>query len=72
MKYFIGNWKMFGIPGSVKILDRINNYVKKDKPRSKNYKYININIRQKNITIKRALYHNRAARIVPSGQGKKR
>ena len=40
MKYFIGNWKMFGIPGSIKILDRINNYVKKDKARSKNYKVI--------------------------------
>ena len=40
MKYFIGNWKMFGIPGSIKILDRINNYVKKDKVRSKNYKVI--------------------------------
>ena len=31
---------MFGIPGSIKILDRINNYVKKDKARSKNYKVI--------------------------------
>ncbi len=40
MKYFIGNWKMFGIPGSIKILDRINNYVKKDRARSKNYKVI--------------------------------
>ena len=40
MKYFIGNWKMFGITGSIKILDRINNYVKKDKARSKNYKVI--------------------------------
>ena len=35
MKYFIGNWKMIGIPGSIKILDRINNYDKKDKERTK-------------------------------------
>ena len=41
MKYFIGNWKMFGIPGSIKILDRINNYVKKDKVRSKNINQLN-------------------------------
>ena len=40
MKYFIGNWKMFGIPGSIKILDRINNYVKKDKKNKKKYKVI--------------------------------
>ncbi len=40
MKYFIGNWKMFGIPQSIKILDRINSFVKKDKFNSKSYKVI--------------------------------
>ena len=25
MKYFIGNWKMFGVPKSIKILNKINN-----------------------------------------------
>ena len=42
MKYFIGNWKMFGIPSSIKILDRINNFMSKKikKTKSKNYKVI--------------------------------
>ena len=31
MKYFIGNWKMFGVPNSIKILNKINNFVKIDK-----------------------------------------
>ena len=30
-KLFIGNWKMFGIPSSIKILDKINDFFKKDK-----------------------------------------
>ena len=38
MKYFIGNWKMFGIPTSIKIIDRINNFVRNDKKNSKKYK----------------------------------
>ena len=25
MRYFIGNWKMFGVPKSVSILNKINN-----------------------------------------------
>tara|TARA_Y100001970_G_scaffold170364_1_gene208186 strand:- start:5587 stop:6345 length:759 start_codon:yes stop_codon:yes gene_type:complete len=29
-KLFIGNWKMFGIPRSIKILDKINDFFKKD------------------------------------------
>ncbi len=29
-KLFIGNWKMFGIPSSIKILDKINDFFKKD------------------------------------------
>ncbi len=39
-KYFIGNWKMFGIPSSIKILDRINHYFNKDKKNNKRYKVI--------------------------------
>ena len=40
MKYFIGNWKMFGIPTSIKIIDRINNFLVKDKKNNKKYKVI--------------------------------
>ena len=39
-KYFIGNWKMFGISGSFKILDRINRYFQKDKKNNRKYKVI--------------------------------
>ncbi len=39
-KYFIGNWKMFGIPSSFKILDRINHFFQKDKKNNKKYKVI--------------------------------
>ncbi len=39
-KYFIGNWKMFGIPSSFKILDRINAYFNKDSKNNKKYKVI--------------------------------
>ena len=39
MKYFIGNWKMFGIPKSLKILNKINSFYSKDKNRNK-YKVI--------------------------------
>ena len=39
MKYFIGNWKMFGIPKSIKILNKINSFYSKDKNRNK-YKVI--------------------------------
>ena len=35
MKYFIGNWKMFGIPKSINILHKINYYYSKDKNRGK-------------------------------------
>ncbi len=31
MKYFIGNWKMFGVPKSIKILNKINSFYSKDK-----------------------------------------
>jgi Triosephosphate isomerase len=39
-KFFIGNWKMFGIPSSFKIIDRINQYFEKDKKNNKKYKII--------------------------------
>ena len=39
MKYFIGNWKMFGIPKSIGILNKINSFYTKDKNRNK-YKVI--------------------------------
>ena len=35
MKYFIGNWKMFGVPGSIDILNKINSFYSKDKNRKK-------------------------------------
>ena len=35
MKYFIGNWKMFGVPKSINILHKINYYYSKDKNRGK-------------------------------------
>jgi triosephosphate isomerase (TIM) len=39
MKYFIGNWKMFGVPKSLNILNKINLFNSKDKNRNK-YKVI--------------------------------
>ena len=35
MKYFIGNWKMFGVPNSLNILKKINFFHTKDKNRRK-------------------------------------
>ena len=35
MKFFIGNWKMFGVPKSVNILNKINSFHSKDKNRNK-------------------------------------
>ena len=35
MRYFIGNWKMFGIPASINILNKINSFHSKDKNRKK-------------------------------------
>ena len=35
MRYFIGNWKMFGIPKSITIIDKINLFYKKDKNKAK-------------------------------------
>ena len=39
MRYFIGNWKMFGSPKSINIINKINSFVKSDKNRNK-YKAI--------------------------------
>ena len=35
MRYFIGNWKMFGVPKSLNILNKINLFNSKDKSRNK-------------------------------------
>ena len=35
MRYFIGNWKMFGVPKSIKILNKINLFHSRDKNRNK-------------------------------------
>ena len=40
MRYFIGNWKMFGVPKSISILDKVNKFVKSDKKYNKKYKVI--------------------------------
>tara|TARA_A100001011_G_scaffold347920_1_gene385383 strand:- start:254 stop:997 length:744 start_codon:yes stop_codon:yes gene_type:complete len=39
MKYFIGNWKMFGTPKSINILNKINHFRSRDKNRN-NYRVI--------------------------------
>ena len=40
MKYFIGNWKMFGIPSSIKIVDRVNSFYQRDRKNKKKYKVV--------------------------------
>ena len=40
MKYFIGNWKMFGVPKSISILKKINKFVKSDKKFKNRYNTI--------------------------------
>ncbi len=40
MKYFIGNWKMFGVPKSITILNKINKFIKSDKKFNKRYKTV--------------------------------
>ncbi len=39
MRYFIGNWKMFGVPKSISIINKINSYYSRDKNKNK-YKVI--------------------------------
>ena len=36
IRYFIGNWKMFGVPSSYRIIEKIHRYLKKDKKTTKN------------------------------------
>ena len=38
-KYFIGNWKMFGVPKSINILNKINSFYSRDKNKKK-YKIV--------------------------------
>ena len=40
LRYFVGNWKMFGVPGSYKILDKINQFYHRDQKNKKKYKII--------------------------------
>ena len=40
MRYFIGNWKMFGVPRSINIVNKINTFVKSDKKYNRKYKVI--------------------------------
>ena len=40
IRYFIGNWKMFGVPSSYRIIEKINNYLKKDKKNNKKYQVV--------------------------------
>jgi len=40
IRYFIGNWKMFGVPKSITILDKINKFVKSDQRFNKKYKVV--------------------------------
>ena len=35
MRYFIGNWKMFGLPKSINILKKINTFYTKDRNKGK-------------------------------------
>ena len=36
LKYFIGNWKMFGVKSSFKIIEKLNDFWMKDKKITKN------------------------------------
>ena len=38
LRYFVGNWKMFGVPSSYKILDKINQFYHRDQKNKKNIK----------------------------------
>tara|TARA_B100001250_G_scaffold78268_1_gene64248 strand:+ start:1020 stop:1781 length:762 start_codon:yes stop_codon:yes gene_type:complete len=40
MRYFIGNWKMFGVPKSINIVNKINTFVRSDIKQNKKYKVI--------------------------------
>ena len=36
IRYFVGNWKMFGVPSSYRIIEKIHRYLTKDKKTTKN------------------------------------
>ena len=38
IRYFVGNWKMFGVPSSYRIIEKINSYFRKIKKTTKNIK----------------------------------
>ncbi len=40
MRYFIGNWKMFGVPKSINIVNKINTFIKSDKKYNRKYRVI--------------------------------
>ena len=40
IRYFVGNWKMFGVPSSYRIIEKIHRYLKKDKKNNKKYKIL--------------------------------
>ena len=40
LKYFIGNWKMFGVKSSFKIIEKLNYFSMKDKKNNKKYRII--------------------------------
>ena len=40
IRYFIGNWKMFGVPKSINIVNKINAFVKSDKKHNKKYRTV--------------------------------
>jgi|TARA_B110000027_G_scaffold134134_1_gene165089 triosephosphate isomerase (TIM) len=40
IRYFIGNWKMFGVPKSINILEKVNKFVKSDKKFNKKYRVV--------------------------------
>ena len=40
IKFFIGNWKMFGVPKSISILKKLNKFVKSDTKFNKRYKTV--------------------------------
>ena len=40
IRYFVGNWKMFGVPSSYRIIEKIHRYLKKDKKNNKKYKIV--------------------------------
>ena len=37
LRYFVGNWKMFGVPSSYRIIEKIYRYLKKDIKNNKKY-----------------------------------